>query len=285
MLARLDRDDIALWQSHLDRIKTLIGASYTPQRQIVQEQQMLNEMLGQRRYGAVVEGVNRLQRGGATDTAAQNWNLTLKAEAAFPNDRFDIAIDAIDAMEKENFDIRETSPCLFAWLFVEADLPERAAQMLQKCPYKDHDRVARAAWGDHGLLAVARLSQRQDPPGRAWDVLRPRIDELLAFADLNRQEAESLALLARHAAGMPGADPERLREVLRVTSEMTTRNGPGPGLRFGVHTLRWRLCMADGGSDCGPALPDWATEDRLEARFAEDYAAWLKTQRSRAAPK
>lgn len=284
MLARLDRDDIAVWQSHLDRIKTLIGASYTPQRQIVQEQQMLNEMLGQRRYGAVIEGVNRLQRGGATDTAAQNWNLTLKAEAAFPNDRFDIAIDAIDAMEKENFDIRETSPCLFAWLFVEADLPERAAQMLQKCPYKDHDRVARAAWGDHGLLAVARLSQRQDPPGRAWEVLRPRIDELLAFPDLNRQEAESLALLARHAAGMPGADPERLREVLRVTSEMITRNGPGPGLRFGVHTLRWRLCMADGGSDCGPPLPDWATEDRLEARFAEDYAAGLKAQRSRAIP-
>ncbi len=277
MLARLDRDDLPTWQADLDRIKTLIGESYTPSAQIIEQQWMLNESLGQRRYGEVIEGVSRLQRADATDAQVRNWNLTLKAEAYFPNDQLDASIAMVDAMEKENFDIRESSPCLFAWLFVEAGQPNRSAQMLQKCPYKDYDRFGRAAWGDHGLLAVARLSLREDRPGRAWTLLQPRIDELLTLPDINRQEAESLTLLARHAAAMPGADRERLNRALRITAEMAGKEGPGPGLRFGVHTLRWRLCMGEGRNDCGPALPDWAKDDRLEARLAEEYAASLRS--------
>jgi DNA-binding winged helix-turn-helix (wHTH) protein len=275
ILARLDRDDVPTWQSHLDRIEKLIQESYTPKAQIQERHFILNELLGQRRYREVIDGVDRLQRAGATDTQAQIWNLTLKAESYFPNDQFDAAIVTVDAMEKENFDIAETSPCLFAWLFVEADQLNRSALMLKKCPYSEYDRFGRAARGDYGLLATARLSLRQDSPGRAWAVLRPRIDELLKTPDLTRQEAESLTMLARHAVAMPGADRIRLSQALRIASELAGKDGAGPNLRFGVHTLRWRLCLASGRSDCGPALPAWAQEDRLEARLAQDYANGL----------
>jgi hypothetical protein len=100
--------------------------------------------------------------------------------------------------------------------------------------------------------------------------VKPRIEALLATPQLNRKEAESLTLLSRHATGMPGADPAVLRKALGRAQEMLRLPGASNTLRFGVHVLTWRLCRAEGRADCGPVLPDWAPEDRLEARLAQE---------------
>ncbi len=278
-LVRLDRDRLDLWQSHLDRIEQLTRQWYTPRKQNEEKIYMLTEQLVQRRYGEVIAEVNRMQRSGIAFSQAQLWNLTSLAEAHFYRDEFGAAIAAINAMEKENFDIVFTNPCLFAWLFVEVDQPDRSALMIEKCPFQDYDRAGRARRGDFALLATARAHLRRGESARAWLTLRPRIDELLATPDMTRSEAQSLTLLARHAAAMSGADRARLNRALQVASELAGKDGAGPSLRFGVHTLRWRLCIAAGRADCGPVLPPWAQEDRLEARFAQEYVAALRSPR------
>jgi DNA-binding winged helix-turn-helix (wHTH) protein len=278
MLIRLDRDKLPAWRADMERIRQLIGEAYLPKAQVQEEQFLINEYLAQRQFHQVIDGIAKLQRGGATYPQAQIWNLTLKAEALFPRDELDQAMATVDAMEKENFDIRDTNPCMFAWLFTEAGRSERARLILKKCPYEGYDRAGRAARGDFGLLGVARSYELEGEPGRGWKTLQPRIDELLAMPDPNRQEGESLALLARHATAMPGADMARLRQALAMISAMAAKDGAGPGLRFGVHLLRWRLCIADRRSDCGPILPAWAQEDRFEARLASEYQQSLRSR-------
>jgi DNA-binding winged helix-turn-helix (wHTH) protein len=278
ILARLDRDDLPVWRARIARIRELIQQHYAPRQRTQEVHFILNESLAQRQYRAVLEGVDEIERSKMTYPQARLWNLTLRAESQFPRDELDAAMATVDAMEKENFDLSETSTCLFSWLFAEGGKADRARTILKKCPYAEYDRAALAARGDYGLYAEARLHGLYGDPERAWLVLRPRIDQLLATTDITRQEAESLAFLARHATSMPGADAARLRRALEVTSGIAKRDGAGPGLRFGVHVLRWRLCAHEGRTDCGPVLPAWAQEDRLEARLAMES---LRTSQSR----
>jgi DNA-binding winged helix-turn-helix (wHTH) protein len=279
VLLRLDRDRYDQWQAHIDRIEQLAGQWYAPRKHIEQRIYSLDEWVLQRRFSQAIAGVKEVERDGGTFSQAKLWTLTTLAEAHFYRDEFGDAIAAIEAMKKENFDIAFTHPCVFAWLFVEADQPDQFATMLKKCQYQSYDSAARATRGDYGLLAVARNKMQAGQFGQAWAELRPRIDDLLAIPEPTRQEAAALMLLARHAAAAPQADRGTLVRALRKVEPLAGRDGAGPGLRFGIHTLRWRLCMADGRTDCGPPLPEWAKEDRLEARLAAEYAESLRGAR------
>lgn len=170
-------------------------------------------------------------------------------------------------MARENFELLDSNPCLFAWLFAEAQRPERARELLRVCRSRQYDRATRAAQADPALVAEARLHQLDDEPDRVWPTLRPRIQALLDIRDLTLREAESLALLARHATGAPGADAALLRRALVIVEAVAQLDGSGLELKTGAHLLRWRLCAMD-NDDCGPVLPTWAEEDRLERRLA-----------------
>jgi DNA-binding winged helix-turn-helix (wHTH) protein len=273
MLATLDRDRPEAWRSHLQRIRALIETAYTPAMSIQDRQVVLNEIRFGLQYKEMLDGVAALERAGATQAQAQLWNLTLRVEAHFARDELPLAVAAADAMERENFDLAEGHPCLLAWLFAEAHRPDRSLLMLKLCQAKPYDRASQATRGDFGLLGQAKLYQLGSEPGRAWPTLRPRLDALLATPALTRQEAESLALLARHATSMPGADRQRLQRALAVVERIAVRDGAGPTLRTGVHLLRWRLCAIDGRDDCGPVLPAWAQEELFEQRLAREAAA------------
>jgi DNA-binding winged helix-turn-helix (wHTH) protein len=273
MLATLDRDRPEAWRSHLQRIRALIETAYTPAMSIQDRQVVLNEIRFGLRYKETLDGVAALERAGATQAQAQLWNLTLRVEAHFARDELPLAVAAADAMERENFDLAEGHPCLLAWLFAEAGRFDRSLLMLKLCEAKPYDRASQATRGDFGLLGQARLYQLGSEPGRAWPTLLPRFDALLATPALTRQEAESLALLARHATAMPGADRQRLQRALGVVEQIAARDGAGPTLRTGVHLLRWRLCATAGRNDCGPVLPAWAQEELFEQRLAREAAA------------
>jgi hypothetical protein len=196
-------------------------------------------------------------------------------QSHFALDELDAAVAAVERMEKSAFKLEDaTDFCVLGWLFVEADRLERARNFIKKCSDAERGRQRQATRGDYGLLAQARMWQRSGQPGRAWVVLRPRIEALLARSDRSRSETEILTVLARHAAGLPEADIALLRRALAQAQAMIDRDGAGPGVRFGAHLLAWRLCALERG-DCGPVLPDWATEDRLEARLAEQMRAAL----------
>ncbi len=271
VLLRLDRDRPEAWQSGMARIRKLVTEEHTAETLIGDLHRLLDEVRIQHRYQEVLDGIAEIEKTGATDTQAQIWNLTLRAEAHFARDEISDAVAAVDAMQKENFEIADTSDlCLFSWLFVEAHALDRAKQFLKQCQAVDYDRAMQASRGDYGLLAQARLYQGSDEPQRAWQLLQPRIEHLLGTADMTRQEAESLTLLARHSISMPSADRARLQQVLTITTTIAGQDGAGPGLRLGVYLLRWRLCASAGRTDCGPALPAWAAEDLLEARLARE---------------
>jgi DNA-binding winged helix-turn-helix (wHTH) protein/tetratricopeptide (TPR) repeat protein len=272
-LARLDRDDREAAHSYQQRALRLAEEAYTPEMYKTVALFAVSEYGHRREYAKTLESVRRLRKAGFDDAESQRWNLTLEATAHFGRDEFEPAIAAVDAMEREQFDFAWTAPCVFTWLFVEARRPDRARLMRKKCPYEEYDRSGKAARGDFGLLADARAHLIAGQPRRAWPTLKPRIDELLATSELYREEAAALTLLARHATTMPGADVERLRKALEKTSAMAALDGAGPDLRFGVHVLRWRLCAAEGRDNCGPILPEWAQEDRLEARLAVETAS------------
>ncbi len=142
--------------------------------------------------------------------------------------------------------------------------------MLKLCQATPYDLISQASRGDFGLLGKARLYQLGGEAERAWPTLRPRIDALLVTPDLSREEAESLALLARYATSMPGADRERLQRALGIVEQVAVRDGAGPTLRTGVQLLRWRLCATAGRGDCGPVLPPWAPEELFEQRMARE---------------
>ncbi len=272
MLATLDRDRPEAWRSHLQRIRALIETAYTPAMGVQDAQVVLNEIRFGLQYKEMLDGVAALERAGATQAQAQLWNLTLRVEAHFARDELPLAVAAADAMERENFDLAEGHPCLLVWLFAEAGRPDRGQLMLKLCRGKPYDRASQATRGDFGLLGQARLYQLGGEPGRAWPTLRPRIDALLATPALTRQEAESLALFARHAIAMPGADRQRLQRALQIVEPIAARAGAGPTLRTGVHLLRWRLCATAARGDCGPVLPPWAPEELFEQRLAREAA-------------
>jgi hypothetical protein len=273
LLARLDRGRIDEWRAELARILALLEEAYPPQEQTRDLHFVLNEMQIQHRYGEVLDGVSRIERSGATRPQAQLWNLTLRAESHFALDELDQAILAVEAMARENFELKDTNSCLFAWLFAEAHRPQRAYELLGVCRSSEYDRAARASRADPALVAEARLLQLNGEPDRAWPTLRPRIDVLIDTRDLTLREAESLAMLARHAIGLVGADRTRLMRALAIVENIAGRDGAGIELQTGAHLLRWRLCAATGPVDgCGPVLPPWAQEDRLEERLAKEAA-------------
>ncbi len=270
LLARLDRGRLDEWRAELARILELLEEAYPQQQQTRDLHLVLNEMEVQHRYGDVLEGVMRIERAGGTQPQAQLWNLTLRAESHFARDELDQAVNAVDAMQRENFEIQDTNPCLFAWLFVEAKQTQRAREILGVCRSRHYDRTSQASRADSALVAEARLYQRDGEADRAWPVLRPRIEALLGTTDLTLREAESLALLARHAVGLPGADRARLQQALVIVEAMARLDGAGVELKAGAHLLRWRLCAASPAAvDCGPVLSPLAPEDLLERRLAE----------------
>jgi tetratricopeptide (TPR) repeat protein len=274
LLVRLDRGRPEVWRVEIARILELIEEAYPPKQQTRDLHLVLNEMRIQHRYREVLDGVARIERSGPVEAPAQLWNLTLRAESHFALGELDQAVAAVDAMARENFELLDSNPCLFAWLFAEAQRPQRAREMLNVCRPRDYDRSPRASRADAALIAEARLYQLNDEPDRAWPVLRPRIEALLNTSDLTLREAESLALLARHATGLSGADTARLQRALGVVETMAKRDGAGLELHTGAYLLRWRLCAAAAAAkNCGPVLPPWALEDQLEQRLALQSAA------------
>ncbi len=273
LLARLDRGQPDVWRGELARILELLEQAYPPEQQTRDLHLVLNEMQVQHRYGEVLDGVARIERSGATQTQAQLWNLTLRAESHFARDELDQAVVAVDAMARENFELSDTNPCLFAWLFAEARQPQRARELIRVCRSRQYDRAAQASRADSSLLAEARLYQLDQEPARVWPTLAPRIDALIKTPDLTLREAESLALLARHATGVPGANTAQLQRARDIVEAIAKRDGAGLELRTGAHLLRWRLCaVAAGPAECGPVLPPWALEDRFERRLAVEAA-------------
>lgn len=272
-LIALDRDDLPTWESHLARLRELADKNYTGDMRARVVYNLITEQIPQRRFDRVLAQVDTFDHGGPADSRSEMTRLYLKAQAYFALDRLEEAVATLREMESRGFDVADTNPCLFSWLFVEVGKPEQARILLKGCPYEQWDSRSKAGLrGDWGLLAFALLYRLEREPERSWPAVRPRIDELLANNNLGRLEAEGLAFLARHATAMPGADLQRLERALAITSEMAKRDGAGPNLHFGVHMLRWRLCAAKGRSDCGPVLPAWAPHDRLEARLAEEAA-------------
>ncbi|TXH65311.1 MAG: hypothetical protein E6Q88_14060 [Lysobacteraceae bacterium] len=276
-LIALDRDDPPVWESHLSRLRELADRNYTGDMRARVIYNLITEQIPQRRFDRVLAQVEAFDHGGQAASRPELTRLYLKAQAYFALDRLEDAVGAIGEMERNGFDLADTNPCLFSWLFVEVGKPEQARTLLKACPYEQWDSRSKAGLrGDWGLLAFALLHRIEREPERSWPTVRPRIDELLANEHLGRLEAEGLAFLARHATAMPGADLQRLERALAVTTDMAKKDGAGPNLRFGVHVLRWRLCKRKGGNDCGAVLPVWAPHDRLEARLAEE-AVGLRT--------
>jgi hypothetical protein len=277
LLLRIDRDDPVRWREHLKRIEGLVAANYSPEMQVLERHIALSEVQGLRRYQETIDGVLWIRRSGVNWQDAELWNLTLMAESSMARDDLSAAVAAVNAMEKQNFEIADTGDtCLFAWLFVETRHEQRARALLAQCMQEKYDRASQAARGDTGFVAEARLHRLQGNPELAWPVLRPRIESLLRTRDPTRAEAESLTLLARHAVGLPGADAALLKRALVRAADIAKLDGAGPGVRFGVHVLRWRLCRAEGGNNCGPVLPEWAPEDRFEARLAMEQGVISK---------
>lgn len=271
----LDRDDPARWAADKARIEALIAQHYAPTMRARVQHDLITEDIARRQYRAVLA---KLTESGESPDAL--GTLYLRAQALFALDDLPGAVAQIDAMEKHGYDIAETNPCLFAWLFVETGDAARARVVLKGCPFETWEPASIGGLrGDWGLLAKAGLSRLAGEPQRAWPMVRPRIEALLATPDLGRLDAEALAFLARHATEMPGADLALLKRALARTSALSERDGAGPNLRFGVHVLRWRLCRAERRSDCGPVLPAWAGDDRFEARLARRFADALPARR------
>jgi DNA-binding winged helix-turn-helix (wHTH) protein len=267
----LDRDNAAVWRADMARVQQLIDAYYAPAMQTGAVNDLTTEYIAQRQYRAVLKRLADLASAGSVQGRT---TLYQKAQSYFALDELTAAVAQIDEMDKRGFDVADTNPCLFAWLYVEVDKPDRARTLLKQCPYETWDSKSKAALrGDWGLLANALLYRLDGEPERAWPTVQSRIDELLATRDPGRLQAEALAFLARHAVAMPGADLDRLQRALAMTAPMAEKDGAGPNLRFGVHVLRWRLCAATGPVDgCGPVLPSWALDDHLERRLAIEAA-------------
>ncbi len=272
LLARIDPPTGTQWRDRHARILQLADAALPKAGRIHQRHLRLSEMLKRRRYGEVVSGVRALKAEGADDPVSEAWNHLLLTRALMGQDRLGEAADMIRAMQRQKFDTGLTAgTCHFSWLLVEAGRELEAREMLELCRQTNgEDRVSRAARSDYGLLAEARLRQISGEPTEAWVLLQPRIDALLATREPLLAEANALAVLSRHAVGMTGADRARLQRALEKVTAISRQDGADVDLLFGVHLLRWRLCAIDDGTDCGPVLPAFAPEDRLEARLARD---------------
>ncbi len=271
LLARIDRDRPDAWREHLDRARLRLREARLDGGNSLHPYFVVGEVVGARRYADALTEIRALQRAPHPHPRALAWTLYLQVESHFWRDELPAAVAGIDAMERAGLDITASpNPCFHAWVLTEAGRRDRANAYLERC----NDGKRSPEQTDYGLIAAARQRMLDDEPEGAWRLLQPRIDALLAIRDPSRQEAEALALMTRHAAGLPGADPRRLRAALGVVDRIAARDGAGPGLRLGADLLRDALCGTAAGRRCAPrGLPDWAPEDRLAARLAASRPA------------
>lgn len=265
LLARIDRDRPAAWRDHLGRARQRIRDARLDGGNSLHPYFVAAEVVGARRYMEGLAEVRALQQAPHPHPRALAWALYLRVESHFWRDEIDAAVAGIDAMERAGLDIAASpNPCFYAWVLTEARRRDRANAYLERC----NDGMRSPEQTDFGLIAAARQRVLDGEPAGAWRLLRPRIDALLAIREPSRQEAEALALMTRHAMGLPGADPRRLQAARRVVDRVAALDGAGPGLRLGSELLRVDRCAphADGGCSLR-VVPDWAIEDRLAVRM------------------
>lgn len=271
LLARIDRDRPAAWRDHLDRARQRIRDARLDGGNSLHPYFVAAEVVGARRYMDGLAEVRVLQRAPHPHPRALAWALYLQVESHFWRDEIGTAVAGIDAMERAGLDITASpNPCFYAWVLTEARRRDRANAYLERC----NEGMRSPEQTDFGLIAAARQRVLDGEPAGAWRLLRPRVDALLAIREPSRQEAEALALMTRHAVGLPGADPRRLQAARLVVDRVAALDGAGPGLRLGAELLRGTLCEAavDGGCPAR-ALPEWAAEDRFAVRLVESRPA------------
>ena len=272
LLARMDRDRPEAWRAHLDRARERIREARLDGGNSLHPYFVVGEIVGARRYGEALADIDALARVPQPHPRAPAWALYLQVESRFWRDEMAAAVAGIDAMERAGLDITASpNPCFHAWVLTEAGRRDRANAYLERCNEgaRSHEQT------DFGLVAAARQRMLDGEPRAAWNLLRPRLQALLALPEPTRQEGEALALVARHAALLPEADPAVLDEAAREVSRVAARDGAGPGLRLGARLLRDALCLRSGTCQPEP-LPSWAAEDR----FASRLTAGIRADRS-----
>jgi DNA-binding winged helix-turn-helix (wHTH) protein len=269
----IDRDNPVEWRAMIERIETMMKQAYSPDIAARESVVLIDEIRTQRRFQEALGALRAQSDFVEHDVHLRLWHSSIRFRAHFARDELSDAAMAVDALEKEEFDLADGGElCRYAWLFVEMRDWPRAELYLRRCLGIKYERKSQAEEGDVGLVAQSRMRTLRGEPRLAWSSLQPRIAALLAADDLDRREAESLTLLARHATALPAADTAQLRRALARTEAIAGLDGAGPTLRFGVHMLRWRLCKREGRQDCGSSLPEWAPEDLFEARIAQEAA-------------
>ncbi len=271
LLARIDRDRPAAWRDHLDRARQRIRDARLDGGNSLHPYFVAAEVVGARRYMDGLAEVRTLQQAPHPHPRALAWALYLQVESHFWRDEIGAAVAGINAMERAGLDITASpNPCFYAWVLTEARRRDRANAYLERC----NDGMRSPEQTDFGLIAAVRQRVLDGEPAGAWRLLRPRVDALLAIREPSRQEAEALALMTRHAVGLPGADPRRLQAARRVVDRVAALDGAGPGLRLGAELLRGTLCETAGDGGCPAlALPEWAAEDRFAVRLVESRPA------------
>lgn len=263
LLARMDRDRPEAWRAHLDRARARIREARLDGGNSLHPYFVVGEVVGARRYGEALAEIDALARVPSPHPRAQAWALYLRVESHFWRDEMADAVAGIDAMERAGLDITASpNPCFHAWVLTEAGRRERASAYLERC----NDGARSHEQTDFGLVAAARQRMLDGESRAAWTLLRPRLLALLALPEPTRQEGEALALVARHAALLPEAEPALLAQAAQGVERIAALDGAGPGLRLGAQLLRDALCLRSGTCRPGP-LPDWVAEDRFAARL------------------
>lgn len=263
LLARMDRDRPEAWRAHLDRARARIREARLDGGNSLHPYFVVGEVVGARRYGEALAEIDALARVPSPHPRAQAWALYLRVESHFWRDEMADAVAGIDAMERAGLDITASpNPCFHAWVLTEAGRRERASAYLERC----NDGARSHEQTDFGLVAAARQRMLDGESRAAWTLLRPRLLALLALPEPTRQEGEALALVARHAALLPEAEPALLAQAVKGVERIAALDGAGPGLRLGAQLLRDALCLRSGTCRPGP-LPDWVAEDRFAARL------------------
>ncbi len=267
-LARLQRDDSAVWEGRIAQARMRMRDAGLDSYHTLHPYFLASELLAQRRYGETLTELDRLAAAPLRHPRALSWDLSLRIQASFFSDDLPAAVRAIDTLEKGGLDLTATANiCLLSWVLAEADDDVRALEYIARCDRANQDRVARATRGDYALLAQVRIA-RDEANSVAAQALRARVFELLRTPNPNRQEIESLALLSLYAAQVGAIDRETLRTAAGVLAEDAQKAGAGPGVRLGAYLAKRRLCIDDGRVDCEEPLPGWAAEDDFWATFA-----------------
>lgn len=266
LLARGDRDLPQAWGANLGRARERLRDARLDGSNSLYPYLIAAEVVGARRYAEALKDLGTLLALPQRHPRGDSWGLHLSVEAHFWRDEIEAAVAVLDRMEGAGLDITAApNPCFFAWVLTEAGRRERATAYLERC----RSGARGPGQTDYGLMAEARQRVLDGDPAKAWTLLRPRIETLAALPRPDRQDAETLSLLARYARTLPGADDRVLARADAVVQRMAGLDGAGPGLRLGAYLLQQAPCPPTAETDCPPvALPPWAGEDRLIARLA-----------------